>query len=231
MHLLQSPLYLTPEWRLQPRPHLVPVHIRHQRKRPDPLVPLRQHARNQLFAIRQIVVAHRQQMRNRLIQSRISAAQLSQCVPCRQRIHQVGSLYRTQPSAHPRQQRLPMRNPQTQRIDRLDIQPLRLLQNPPSTLFRIPERRPRQRYPLVFISRGFGSTRASSRCSNTRDRISAVAARVKVIARISSGSSTTASSFRNRRVSRVGFPRPCRSPHDKCPRQVERQRPLAEIHR
>jgi len=98
-------------------------------------------------------------VRDRLIECRVSAAQLSQCVPCGLRIHQVGSLHRTQPSAHPRQQRLTMCNPQTQRIDRFDIQPLRLLQDPPPVLFRIPERRPRQRYPLVFISRRLGRTR------------------------------------------------------------------------
>src|ERR1700733_1196649 len=49
---------------------------------------------------------------------------------------------------------------------------------------------------------------ASSRCFSTRERLSAVAARVKVMARISSGSLTEASSLRKRRVSRSVLPEP-----------------------
>ena len=97
-----------------------------------------------------------------------------------------------------------MRDRQANGVDGLNIKPLWLLQKIPSA-------------PGVVVQGGCASWSLRDRHSfpavpsrrslvSTRSRISAVAARVKVMARICSGSSTSASSFSRRRVSSSVFP-------------------------
>ena len=98
MNLSQNAIDRTTERRFELQTRPIPIfsgELSIQRERVDPLISARQHFRDELFAVRQIVVAHRQQMRQRMVERRVLATELPQRAPCRLGIHQIRTLYGT----------------------------------------------------------------------------------------------------------------------------------------